>query len=222
MADDKAQFGAATRRWEQLRTDESFSRPALEGTVAILASYYTDPGREFEREEFRDEALALADRLRMIGRNVTVGLDARFNDINQVIRDPDISDVHLIGHGTLSSISVRPTLISSNSYYTWFNASLDANHLKQGVFAQRMCGVIKRGFSPPLGLFVVRRHDQVLAAVGEQFSPKGIDDPVNDRLRPLILGRQMTYEYVKNSFIMQPPSETEPTPIVIVPPYAAV
>lgn len=220
MADSKARFESATRKWEQLCADDAYSRPPSEGVVAILASYYTDPGLEFEQEIFRAEALALAGRFREVGRRAVVGLDVGFSDITRVLQDPTISDVHLIGHGTLSTFDVRVSGPAA-PYYTWEHVSTDANHLKQGLFVQRMCGVIRCDFSPPLGLFAVSRHCQVYAAVGEHFEPESIDDEVNLRLRPLILEGQMSYRYVRNSFIKQDPSATERVPIVRVPAYTA-
>lgn len=196
MASDRRIYNARLRVWQQLRDSGEFSVPASQGTMAIISSSDADPDAPGEPDIFHEEAEQLAARFMAIGKPTRLILGVEWEQMTEVIQDRSISDVYLVGHGTLSCFSV-----SEKQEYDWFRASVDTTHLKTGLWVQRTCGVIRRLFSPPAGLLVVSNHRQVYAAVGSRFEPKSLDDPVNALLKPVTNNRIMKYDDIKAAFI---------------------
>ena len=166
MASDKQQLQRATRRHKTLLRSETLSRPQTEACVGILCSY--DATRR-EVKAFRSEALSLADRYLTTGSYaVEVALNATSSDTVSMIQSPHITDIVVIGHGSLTDVDFPEGSMD------WWDASIQTTHLKTGQFVQRICGHFSRRLNVPLGTFVVADQRQVIAPVKEYFQPKGL------------------------------------------------
>jgi len=197
MASDRQQFRLAVEKREAFFAGEYFSVPPEIGYTAIISSFFTDEEPDTERgdtelESFRSEAYALADRVVATGGTPELAVDASREDINTIIKDPNISSMYIIGNGSLSAL-----ILAERDYYDWINASDATDHLKLGSFVQRQCGGLRRALNVPLGLFVVSDPINVHAALNEEFYPVSLDDPVNDMVLPVLQSWPVTYEQVK-------------------------
>lgn len=205
MASDRDKFMQATAKWENLARDRRFSLPPTLGYTAILYSLYY--AVDTDSELFAYEANDLQKQLTMQGRKVTVFREADSDDMHTVLADPAFSDVITIGHGGLGHIFMEKnddaTGASSMGHYDWRDTSRHATHLKLGKFTQRQCGVMHRILNAPMGMFAVARHSDVIAAVGQNFSPASLDDPVNDLLKPVTRATKLSYHDVQTYFPMQ-------------------
>ena len=155
MAGDRHLFKRAKTKWESLRDEGKFSLSAELGKTAIISSFFTDepPDTETgitELEAFRSEALELAKRIQANGGRTELAIDATRDDITDLIQDPDVATMYMIGNGSLSNL-----IIAERDYYDWLNVSAATTHLKQGSFIQRQCGGLTRILNAPLGLFAV-------------------------------------------------------------------
>jgi hypothetical protein len=209
MSDNKKTYERALGDWFDLHKSGSLSVPANIGATAIFCTYTelmrgsgVGAGSVYRGRDiklFRREALSIADRMRADGGNPEVILDTRYSDIVDVLTDPTFSSIIFIGHGCLSSVYV-PTYDKQIGVCDWEYVSKAADHLKTGTFFQRVCGNFGREFNVPLGTFAVTDHRNVVAPVGLQFKPKGLEHPHNDFLEPVTTDRVMTYKYIRESF----------------------
>jgi hypothetical protein len=78
-----------------------------------------------------------------------------------------------------------------------------ADHLKLGRFVMRSCGGTTRVFNPPLGYGVVSSHANILAPVGYVISLVGLEDPVNELIRPVTQLDELSREDVLHHFPLQ-------------------
>lgn len=198
MASDRQQFGRAYEKWQTMYNDALLSKPVEVGMTAIVSSAFTDEPPDTitgitELENFRSEAHALADVTVEAGGDVELAVDATRGDITQIIKDPDISTVYIIGNGTLSAL-----LLGIDERYDWLDASQDSDHLKQGQIVQRQCGGLLRSLNVPLGLFVASDHRNVKAPVGVDFYPLSLEDPENTKVRSVFSQTPVTYQEVKS------------------------
>ena len=198
MASDRQQFRAALRKWEQLGLNGVVSVPVDVGTTAIVTSSFTDaePGTRAavaERQAFETEATELARRVTESGGRPVLAIDASRPEINSLIADHTVASVYVVGNGSLSTL-----VLGVRDYYDWTDAAAASTHRKQGVFVQRQCGGLTRALNVPLGLFVLDVPVKVLAALGEEFNPRSLDDPVNDRIASVMHGRDMRYEALRD------------------------
>lgn len=204
MASDKQQFNEAMAAWNSLHESGNYSVPTDVGRVAIICTYSANlcsdeseslaPREERDIKIFRKEAFALAENIETSGQDTVTIFGANANDMNDVLRDPTISDVVLIGHGTLSFI-IMPN--GNDTQYDWQDVSKAADHLKTGVFVQRHCGLFRRNVSVPLGAFCMADHSNVVAPVGRYFAPKGLLHPHNALLTRVTRESALTYAYIK-------------------------
>lgn len=212
MASDKQQFQRAMEKWERLHEDGSYSVPPELGRTAILCSFY-DNVYEGDREKaknrarrdiklFRKEALKIADLTIEEGGDVEVVLNARVSDFEDILREPYVSDVIVIGHGDLSSLWISNPDNGDN--YDWRYVSNDADHLKTGSFTQRHCGIFNRKLSVPLGAFAVADQRSVIAPVGHFFSPRGLGHDDNMLLTTISPLSQLNYEYIRSNYRYPP------------------
>lgn len=197
MASDRQLFRRAKIKWESLRDAGNFSLPAEVGKTAIISSFFTDepPDTETgitELEAFRSEAFELAKRIQANGGETELAIDATRNDITDLIQDPEIATMYMIGNGSLSNL-----IIAERDYYDWLNVSDATTHLKRGSFVQRQCGGLTRIFNAPLGLFVVSDPRNVHAAFDAEFYPLSLDDPVNEQIQPVFDTFHVSYDTIK-------------------------
>ncbi len=183
MASDRQQYARAMEKWHELQGSRYYSRPVGAGVVGIVCSYWpiesvseTDSSVSDkppnwaikDRKTFRKEALKIADIANEHGRDVDVALNARSNDFFDILSDPSISDLVVIGNGSLSDYFLPDYKVS------WLDVSEHSDHLKQGDFTQRHCGAFSRELSVPLGMFAVNDFASVYAAVGHAIYPRGL------------------------------------------------
>lgn len=229
MASDRQLFKRARANWEMLRDAGSYSAPPEIGRVAIICSYHTpnvrikhnysetdrstQPSVEPNPKEvrtFRKEAFALADKVVEEGREPEVVLNAQPLDIRSVLRDPSISDVITIGHGSLTILELLNIRHPDEAVdYEWTDAAGDANHLKTGYFIQRQCALLTYNLNVPLGMFVVTDARNVIAPVGSEFEPRGLFHPENHKLIPAVDVARPSYRYIKQAL-----PYTDPVPPV--------
>ena len=198
MASDRQKFRVAVAKHEMLRREKHCSVPPEFGKTAIVSSVFTDEDLDTERgvtelESFRREAYSLADLVIARAGTPELAVDASRDDIDRIIKDPDISDIYVIGNGSLSTL-----ILDVRDYYDWLNVSEATDHLKLGKFIQRQCGGLTRSFNVPMGLFAVCRPSDVHAALDDAFYPASLDDPVNEKIQPVLnMARPVTYEEIK-------------------------
>lgn len=197
MASDRQLFKRAKVKWESLREEGSLSLPAESGKTAIISSFFTDepPDTETgitELEAFRSEAFELAKRIQANGGRTELAIDASRNDITDLIQDPEVATMYMIGNGSLSNL-----IIAERDYYDWCNVSDATTHLKQGRFIQRQCGGLTRVLNTPLGLFAVSDPRNVHAAFDAEFYPLSLDDPINEQIQPVFDTLHVSYDMIK-------------------------
>lgn len=206
MAGDRQRFNRALDKWDALKESDYLSVPKGLGQIAIFCSYAVIDivhDKLYKRGKkdvanFRNEAFAIADRLKAQEYCAQVILNASLGDFASVLKDPKVSDIITIGHGDLSTL-----LIGNNeelSEVDWLDVSNFSDHLKTGQFVQRQCGNFTRDLSVPLGLFSVSDHSNIIAPSGMSFTPYGLDHPDNDFLRPVTDNPRLSYREAKNTF----------------------
>src|SRR5260370_9119875 len=104
MPGDRQRFKRAKTKWESLREEGSSSLSAELGKAAIISSFFKDepPDAETgitELEAFRSEAFELAKRVQANGGKPELAIDATRNDITDLIQDPEVATMHVIGNG---------------------------------------------------------------------------------------------------------------------------
>lgn len=202
MASDRQKFNRAHRKWQQMHDDRRYSADQSSGVVAVAYSRYSieDVMSQQVRElaNYYDEATEICEITEKSNRK------ARFYDsltratMSRILLDEAISDVVLIGHGSLSSI-----YLDSGELYDWQDVSRATTHLKKGVFMQRFCGNNLRTTSIPLGLFSVSSHSNVIAPLDRSFDPD--DDPSDEYLLQRITDTPIdSYVDAKQRFPINP------------------
>jgi hypothetical protein len=88
-------------------------------------------------------------------------------DIGFHLADRDVSDLVLIGHGSISCFWTD----GKSRNYDWRDVSKSANHLKTGIIEQRICGHLpeKVKLHVPLGTFALANLENLYAAPGKQL-----------------------------------------------------
>lgn len=198
MASDRQRFNRAMTKWEGLAKDSYLSVPVELGKTAIISSFFTDepPDTETGMTElaaFRGEARELAARIHRVGGRVELAIDASRDDITSLIQNPEITNMYVIGNGSLSTL-----MLDQKDYYDWSNVADATTHLKQGTFVQRQCGGLTRFINVPLGLFAVSDPRNVHAALDPAFYPRSLDDPVNEKVQPVFTIDQVDYHTIKS------------------------
>ena len=197
MAGDKKKFTQAMYKWEGLKKDGHMSSSPEIGKTAIISTFFTDEPLDTETgvtelEAFRSEARELANRTLSAGGRPLLAIDATRTDIDDIIKDPDVASMYVIGNGSLSTL-----MLDVKDYYDWQNVSEASTHLKLGVFVQRQCGGLTRFVNVPMGLFAVMDPRNVHAALDPAFYPLTLDDPVNELVRPVFFDETVNYEDIK-------------------------
>ena len=198
MASDRQQFASALAKWQELGDKAEVSVPVQLGRTAIITSSFTDnePGTDAgaaELASFRTEAIALGDRLSSMGDTPELAIGATRHDITRLIADPTIVSLYVIGNGSLSTL-----LLGMRDSYDWAEVAAATTHRKLGRFVQRQCGGLTRNLNVPLGLFAVNDPAHVYAALGDEFNPRDLDDPENDKIRSILDSRLPHYKTFKH------------------------
>lgn len=173
MATDSERFERALQKWDQLQEAGSYSAPSVIGKLAIMLPY--DHKRESgfvvdDFETFHSEALAIADHAKAAGKVAELAINAGKSDFRDVMRDPTISDVLIIGNGCLSSVALH----GPDKRVDWLHLSRMSDHLKTGTFVQRFCGFTPRQLNAPLGMFAVNDHRSIMAPVNKFIRPRSL------------------------------------------------
>jgi hypothetical protein len=197
MPGNRKLFRRAQHRWLQLAGSDQVSLPTYSGVTAIICSSFTDEPLDTltgksELELFQEEAREIARRLSRVHRRARVVLDATRADITMVVQDKSVSDIYVIGNGSLSTL-----LLGERVYYDWNDIAKSTTHLKLGRFVQRQCGGLTRVVNVPLGLFVVSDQRNVHAALDPAFYPRSLDDPVNGMVKPVFNSHCVDYATIK-------------------------
>lgn len=200
MSTSSEQFAEATDKWSQLRSERQFSVPPAVGRTAILYAQKGNasqgnrgPTMSEQTAYFLQEAKEIQASLRAERREAEI-TELGSGVFKNVMQDREISDIVVIGHGTLSTVSNKPSrrAYSGNSSIDWYDLAQLTTHLKLGSFTQRMCGQSKRALSVPFGLFAVSDHSHVIAAVGQYFSPEEFGSNEEAKLQPFTSQSQLT------------------------------
>lgn len=111
---------------------------------------------------FMNEAERLAQERTDDHQDVLIRPKAVIGDMKLDFANPEVTDLILIGHGSIDSLWVD----GSNKYFSWHQAAKTTTDLKQGKIEQRMCGNFPLGYNVALGTFAVSRLTNVIAAPG--------------------------------------------------------
>ena len=192
MASDSKEFARALAKWDSLQEAREYS--VRNGEVAVMYS-----GRSFEEgdvDAFTEEAYQLLDAYKEIGMRPFVVDEFTLDDVADVFRDRSVSDIVMIGHGTISAINI---VDDKYPILDWRHISLLSDHLKTGMFVQRHCGKFNRALNVSLGSFAMRSHDRVLAPANKYLPLRtGVEDEL--LIRRFNTLQRLTYYDVKTKF----------------------
>lgn len=208
VASDKKRFNNCIANWEALHDQKAYSVLPSVGRMAILCSYIVTEGNtdeltlcktkaSKELRIFRKEALSIADICTRNEVDVELVLNASADDFRAILRDPTISDIITIGHGSLSRIHIPNS--RNDDTFDWEDVARTSDHLKLGSFTQRHCGALGAELSVPYGVFAMSNHSNVWAPVGAYFAPRGLLHPHDNSLHQVTANERITYEEVKQS-----------------------
>jgi hypothetical protein len=188
----------ASERRQRLLDGGRLSLPSGAGKLAIIVSRFPDHNNEVltprkQYQAFLEEADRLKQQRSQNHQQVVVRPVAVAGDMKIDFGDPEVTDIILISHGTISFMRT-----DSGQYFDWRTAARAASYLKQGVIEQRMCGNLlsrekktdKPGikeelphrYSVPLGTFAVSNLTHITAATGLKIPDV---DPSDDLFRPV-------------------------------------
>ena len=189
----------ATDRRERLLEEDKVSLPSGMGKLAIIVSRVSDYRSKLTAQEqhqaFLDEAERLEQERSKNHQLVDLRRIAVVSDIKMIFADREVTDMILIGHGSLGCLWA-----DGGRYFDWHDAAKSASYLKQGRIEQRMCGnlppkdgkVSETGleglphkYAVALGTFAVTDLTNVLAAAGREVQEV---DPPDDIFQPIYSG----------------------------------
>lgn len=193
----------ASERRQRLLDEGRLSLPRGAGKLAIIVSRFPDHNNaDLTPEQQYRAFLEEADRLRqqrsqehqeVVVRSLSVAGDMKID-----FGDPEVTDITLVGHGTISFIRT-----DEGKYFDWHTAAKATSYLKQGRIEQRMCGNLlaprdrnsyegtseglPHRYSVPLGTFAVSNLAHVIAAANMEIPNI---DPADDLFRPVFSASQ--------------------------------
>ncbi len=186
-------------RAKKLRQGKLSEATGGEGKLAIIVSTAAkDRGglsSDEQRLAFLDEADRLADERRDDHKDVSVLKVFGRRAVDMVLRDRRVSDIVLIGHGTIGSIVLPEKGGFGSSYYDWLEATKQVDHLKQGTIEQRMCGNFPLFSSIPFGTFLVSDQRRVVAALNRAVPDR---DPNPDMFQPVFTQANVSAETIRS------------------------
>ena len=171
------QINGASKKRQELLDAGRLSLPRGAGKLAILVAQDPTISHTTSGFKLRQAFLAEAERLReerlgdnqdvVVRRHVTPSL------IKHELIDPEVTDMVLIGHGSIGSFQCD----GSGNNFDWYGVSRAVTHLKQGNFEQRMCGSFPVGkYAVPMGTFAVADLTNVVAAAGRKVDDINPDE----------------------------------------------
>jgi hypothetical protein len=113
---DSGKLKKAYQNYETLRQAGAVSRPVSERHVGIIIgrgfTYIAAEGECDETENFVHEATVLANRIRLVGYEATVGLCETKEAMGELCNNPAITDLLFVGNGNICGIEVdrKPSL----------------------------------------------------------------------------------------------------------------
>ena len=174
--------------------------PSGLGKLAIIVSRVPDHNSTLTPREQHQAFLEEAERLKqeraeqhqdVVIRRIAVASDMKFD-----FGDPEVTDIILIGHGSISAMWT-----DGGRNFDWRMAARSARSLKQGKVEQRMCGnlptkkftnglggvieELPHRYSVPLGTFAVSNLSNVTAAIGMKIPEV---HPSDDLFQPVFSG----------------------------------
>ncbi len=198
MASDRQQFNRAMQKWEMLHESNLYSAPKSDGhTVVAYSTYSVEVAEEEIKNEinvFAAEALDYVSRYREYGHNASLMEGVERQEFKEVIKNPDVSGVIVIGHGDLSSI-----YDDNGDKIDWRDIAKWTTHLKRGHFVQRTCGNTLRDLSVPLGTFALANHRRLFAPVGVSFCPEDYPEE-EERMCQASNYKKLSYNLIKELF----------------------
>lgn len=199
MSGDRKKFKAARHEWERLYEEQKFSAPSSVGLMAIMFSHYSPLNDEAERAReigaFADEAEHFKRLANVLGKKATVTSGITLETLQEsVLQRRDVSDVMLIGNGSFSHIWG-----DNGVAIDWNDLAVSTNHLKQGEFIQRFCGIFNRSLNTPFSTFAVTDPRKIYAPVGKLFAPEINEDDESCMMsitdRPVL-----SLDYIKTTY----------------------
>ncbi len=172
-------LGRAIEKRDDLLQKQKLSVASGGGRVAILYStaklFINSTEAQLKQNAiFREEAHCIAETN---GKDRSLVQIAEPRSISNVLRDPEICDIILIGHGSIGNMKVT---VGEN--YDWQDISFATKHLKAGRFVQRLCGTFRAdGQSVPLGTFALSDVTNLRAPVGIPIEDVNPDESLIDQ-----------------------------------------
>lgn len=155
-----------------------------------------DPGVRDRFPVFAKDALNICDKLHEQGKKVSLSLDTTRSDFAAAIKDETISDIVVIGNGTLGRVFIP----APDKRIGWGHVGRMTEHLKTGRFIQRLCGGTPDALNVPLGILAARSHSSVLAPIQKYFTPNSADHRHNKLIVPVTDKERMSLADIKESF----------------------
>lgn len=166
----------AADSWQRKREAGRLSLPSGMGKLAIFPSNYTtsksNVSEKDQRDGFRVEAEMLAEQRLGQHQEVQVHQAAYNGQIKAALRDPEVTDIIVIGHGSIGCFWAD----GFTKNFNWKDVAGATGSLKQGRFEQRTCGSFRTAYNVPLGTFAVSQLENVIAAPGKNLPDLGVQD----------------------------------------------
>ncbi|MCA9333731.1 hypothetical protein KC963_01670 [Candidatus Saccharibacteria bacterium] len=154
---------AAAHR-EDLLAKGKLSLPSGEGILSIIVSgapdHKTNLSPEAQHMHFMEEAERIKGDREPQHQEVRIRPRAVPLDIKMELADPEVTDVVMIGHGSIGALWAD----GRGGKFDWEQVARNTDYLKQGSFEQRMCGNFPLAYNVPLGTFALSTLSKLTAA----------------------------------------------------------
>lgn len=164
---------AVTKR-EQFLEKGKLSLPRGLGKIAIVVSNHPNEFSSADADTQIGAFLAEADEIKSNyeADNKTVELHRKASAgiLQQVLTDPEVTDITLIGHGSIGDFWI------GQGHFGWSDFSAASNHLKQGNIIQRVCGHYPLKTSIATGTFSVADQRNIVAPHGKTIEDINPDE----------------------------------------------
>lgn len=197
------QLAKAVEQRDRLIDKERLSLPSGEGILSIIVSkspsFKTNLTADEQYSAFMDEAEDLKELNEYAHQEVRIRQRAIPTDIKMEFADPEVTDIMMIGHGSIGTLWV-----DDGGKLGWRDIAKSAKYLKQGTIEQRMCGNFPLEFNVPLATFAAASLDKIFAApnvvVPDINPPENIFIPIYNNQTDLLtqindLNSQYTHKY---------------------------
>jgi len=132
------------------------------------------------------------------GRKVELLKGPTHADVDEILRNPAVSDICLIGEGSLGNlyITTEKEVKNSGKAYDWKKVAKTADHLKQGGIYQRFCSVSNNS-DVPWGLFAAQRPSGVWVSRETYFVPETVHNRADQGLIPVTARTELTLDVIE-------------------------